>query len=170
MYNWRLRSLLPGDSGIKQTVYLMIHSINYAVFEGSVRRRAENVIANVMENDRTAEAAKLFDYVKAHFRYTRDPIGLEMIKSPEISDAEITSRGFFIGDCDDVSAYLAALLTSVGIPARLSIIAVKGKGGNYKHIYPEALLGGEWTAMECTAKQKPMGWEPPYDRKESFAV
>ena len=64
-----------------------------------------------------------------------------------------------MGDCDDQSALLGALLESIGIPTRF---VVAGYSGDYfEHVYLQAWLDSDgWVDMDAT-EPHPMGWSPP---------
>lgn len=156
-----------GDTGIMQTVDAIAGVIRYSIRQPQIRARAEQVIASCPERNEIAEATLLFEWVRDHLRYTLDIVGVETVKSPEVSDAEISERGRFLGDCDDATAYLAALLMAVGYNVQLVVIAPKGMSGTLSHIYLEALLRRSKVvlAMDATAKGYPMGWAAPSERK-----
>lgn len=163
--------LLPGDAGISQTVYKMREAVNFALREGSVRRLAESIVVDCRERDERQEVDCIFKWVTGHYRFLRDPRGLEFLKSPEVVAAEIGRLGFFQGDCDDVSAFLAAILKSVGFPVRIVIIVPVGKD-SFKHVYVEAWLTKDkvWVPLDGTARIKGAGWSAEADRYRTYDV
>jgi len=167
---FNLFGLLPGDAGITQTVALIKQAVNYGVHDPSIRNRAEQLVGSCLERDERAEIECIFNWTKNHFRYLRDPRGLEYVKSPEVSEAEIIKKGFFMEDCDGIVAYLAALLKSIGYPVRAVVISIPGKGPDFKHIYLEVYLSKEntWLALEGTGRGKPMGWSARNERRRSY--
>lgn len=172
MSPWNFFGLFGGDAGITQTVNVIRKAVDWALHEDSIRRRAEALVAGCPEKDSACEVAQIFTWSRTHFRYVRDPRGIEFIKSPEISDAEISRQGFFQGDCDDIVAYMAALFKSIGYPVRAVVIALPGKGDDYRHIYLEVYAPGvagasPWVALEGTAL-KPMGWQATGTRARRY--
>lgn len=183
-----LMGLLGGDNGISQTVGSIIKAVNYSLREPNqaIRQRAESILRlyRTPEGHSREEVKDLFDWVKNHFHYVKDPPGLEYIKSPEVSDSEIKINGAFMGDCDDVSAYLAALLKSIGYPVQLVVItAASANHNDFTHIFVRALvppsknyLGAEdaqkspWITLDGTAKGKPFGWQAPAKRERTYNV
>lgn len=166
---------LPGDNGIYQTVGKIKEAINFSLREPHqlVRKRVESLIRGFPDRDEATEIKTLAGFTKAHFHYLRDPHNLEYLKSPEVIDKEIDSYGEFIGDCDDASAYLAALLKSAGYPVRLSIISpASNTKGSFTHIYTEVYSTKlrRWIPLDMTAKSKPLGWQADANRKQSFDV
>ena len=108
-------------------------------------------------HDKRALALRVFEYVRYRMRYVNDPKGREMFTDIRVA----WNRG--IGDCDDYSAILAALLMAAGIPMRLRVIRGVYSDG-WSHIYPMAWLPGrgntpaDWRALDATVNH-PAGWE-----------
>lgn len=171
--SYQLSGLMPGDSGIAATLNKMVGAVNWSVQNYTIRRRAERVIASCRERDELCEVGNIFKYVLKHFRYVKDPRGLEMFKAADAVDTEINMFGEFQGDCDDVSVYLASLLTSIGYKCKFVVISIRGKGDDFRHVYPMVYLpkADRWMALEATARNFPMGWEaPPGSRRREFPI
>lgn len=169
---WNLFPLFGGDAGISQTVNAIKTAVAFAIRRPEIRHRAEMIVFGCAERDEFCEVTRIMKWVESHFRYVRDPVGLEMVKSPEVVDAEITAQDKFQGDCDDVTAYVAALLKSVGYNVRAVVIAVPGKGDEFRHIYPEVFLTKKraWLSLEMTAKQRPIGWSAEASRSRRYPI
>jgi transglutaminase-like putative cysteine protease len=60
-----------------------------------------------------------------------------------------------IGDCNEHSVLLTALLRASGIPARVCVGLVYTRGGFYYHAWTEGYLG-EWVSMDATLNQMPV--------------
>ncbi len=60
-----------------------------------------------------------------------------------------------IGDCNEHSVLLTALLRASGIPARVCVGLVYVRGGFYYHAWTEGYLG-EWVSMDATLNQMPV--------------
>ncbi len=88
-----------------------------------IRLRAEGLLRFVQERDEVQEIRALFNFVQDHFHYINDPYDIELVKAPDLADAEVEKTGFFMGDCDDASTYLAALLKSVGYSPYFAVAA-----------------------------------------------
>lgn len=171
--SFNVSGLFPGDMGITQTVNKLIFSVKFALANDPfVRQRAERIVASCQERDEQCEVASIFNWVLKHYRYLPDPTFLEQIKSPEVVNTEINMFGQFQGDCDDVSGYLAALLTAIGYRVMFVVIAIPGKGDQFRHIFPRVYLkrAKKWVALEATARSRPMGWEPPAARSKEYFV
>lgn len=176
----RLFSLLPlsfssGDARIFDTVSNIKKGVAFSLTEPKqrVRRRAEILMRGIPPSSEIDEIKTISNWVQSHFHYVKDPRGVEYFKSPEVSDDEITRTGQFIGDCDDASGYLAAMLKSVGYPVYLTIIAnPKNPKSNFTHIYVKAFMPKmeKWVALDMTARGKPFGWQAKSSRSQDFEV
>lgn len=167
--------LFGGDYGILQTVNRM-KGLVYRVMRlpaQPIRNRAESILRFVQERDDLEEVRALFYFVQDHFHYINDPFDIELIKSPEVSDAEITRTGFFMGDCDDASTYLAALLKSVGYSPSF-VVASPSDSDTFdlSHVYVSVGIPAYDLpiALDITARGKPFGWEVPAKRIQTYAV
>lgn len=170
--SWNLGSLLPGDAGISQTVSAIKQAVAFSLRQPEVRAQAESIVANEIERDERAEVEAIFRWVVEHFRYVKDPVGIELVKSPEISLREIHQSGQFQGDCDDVTALLAALLKAVGYTVRAVTISVPGKGHQFRHIYLKVYLpkARKWLSLEGTARKRPIGFEAANERFKTYPL
>lgn len=98
------------------------------------------------------ELVALHAFVRDKIRYVRDPVGVEMVQTPERT-LEVGT-----GDCDDKSTLLAALLESTGHPARFTVVAFNGNP--FSHVLVESKVGSNrWIPAE-TIIPKPLGWFP----------
>lgn len=97
------------------------------------------------------EIAALHSFVRDQIRYVRDPVGVELVSTPEATLAAGQ------GDCDDKSVLLAALLEATGHPARFTVVAFNGQP--FSHVLVETKSGSRWIPAE-TIIYKPLGWFP----------
>ncbi len=169
------RSLIGGDYGISQTVSTLIGLVNQALRdpEARIRLRAEQILGPVTEKDEMGEVGSIYDFVVSSLHYVDDPADIELLKNPLLIDNDITNTGSFMGDCDDASGYLAALLKSVGYPVQFVIVTPENAPGfDYRHIFCRVWLNHahQWLALDPTAKSYPMGWEVPNKKERVFPV
>lgn len=61
------------------------------------------------------------------------------------------------GDCTEHAVLLTALLRARRIPARVAtgLIYVEGRSGFVAHMWTEAMINGEWTALDAVSPKKP---------------
>ncbi len=171
----RYASLIGGDWGIYQTVATLRGLVHDALRDpnAAIRLRAESILAPVAEKDEEGEISAIYEYVVSVLHYVDDPADVELLKSPILIDQNVKDQGYFMGDCDDASGYLAALLKSVGYQTQFVIVTpVNAPGYDYRHIFvrvwkPKAQ---EWLALDPTAKAYPMGWEVPNKKERVYDV
>lgn len=168
-------SLFGGDWSIYQTVAALRSLINDALRDPSatIRLRAESILGPVSEKDEEGEIGAIYDYVVSVLHYIDDPADIELLKNPILIDKDVSEKGYFMGDCDDASGYLAALLKSVGYQVQLVIVTPdRAHGFDYRHIFVRVWQPreGAWLALDPTAKAFPMGWEVPNKRERAYNV
>lgn len=156
-----LAEIPDGSAGVMATLRIMRDMAREARRDYAIRRLAEEIIrdANVDEKDWANEARAIHNYVRDNIRYTFDINGIETVKTPQ---KLLESR---IGDCDDKSLLTAALLESIGHPARF--VAVGFEPGQLSHVFVETRIGNRWFASDTT-EPVDFGWTPP--RVENRAV
>lgn len=114
--------------------------------------------AGVRGHDYVGEVRALFMFVRDRVRYTRDPVGVELLQTPT---RVLRER---VGDCDDKSILLAALLRAVGHPARVAFRAIAANPffpGQFSHVYVIARVGQREIPLDPTPPKARMGWEYP---------
>lgn len=83
----------------------------------SVRRHTEQIINNVRPKDYTSEIIAIKNWWGNAMRYTRDPLHVEMLRTPErlIADAGV---GGLCGDCDEYSLAIGSACLTIGARAQ----------------------------------------------------
>lgn len=168
-------SLIGGDFGIYQTVGRIKGIVLQSLTDPAsrIRLRAESLLSASAERDSLGEIESIFYWVQNRLHYVNDPVDIELLKNPILIDDSITQTGYFMGDCDDVSGYLAALLKSVGYHVNLVIVSPEQAAGfSYRHIYVRVYVpkNGCWLGLDATAKGKPIGWEVPNKKEREYPV
>lgn len=163
-YQYKIKTIPDGLAGTRATVANMRTLVKAGTENPEIRRLATEIVKEVPEKNRAAEAAALLDYVKTAVRYTRDPVELELLTPPE----KLIQVGH--GDCDDMAILLASLLRAIGIKSRFALISTR-RSGPYQHIFVEAQTSRGWMALDPTVKEKPPGWSPPgYVRRMAVSI
>lgn len=148
-----LRSYSPGMRGVRQTLGVMRRLVNDGKIDPLIRSTATSIIYLAPEKDDGTEASKLLDFVQRHIRYVKDIHDIETL-----STAPKTLAGR-VGDCDDQTVLLAALLESVGYPTRF-VVASYGESTDPEHVYLQTLVDDEWLDADPT-ENFPLGVAPP---------
>lgn len=148
-----LSDLPPGEAGTRETLRLMRDAARTAVRSENqqVRELALSLTEDLPERDWAAQVRALHAFVRDNIRFTRDPYGVELVQTPE------KTLEYRQGDCDDKSTLLAALLDSIGHPARF--VAVGLAGEPFSHVLVETKIDANWVPLE-TILNVPMGWYP----------
>lgn len=118
----------------------------------AVRQKALDLVRYLPPKDWLGQVHALWEYVKDSIRYVRDIQGVETL-----TDAQQTMEQGQ-GDCDDKAILLAALLNSIGHPARF--VAVGFKPNDFVHVLVQTPIGTRWVWLETTEAVN-MGWRPP---------
>ena len=149
----RLTTVSDGVPGTVATLKEMRRFAREAVRDPKqkIRTLALDIVSGLPPRSRVLEVKNLHQFVRDEIRYVRDPVGLELVSTPART---LETRQ---GDCDDKSTLLAALLESIGHPARYKAIGLNG--GPFSHVYVETKLGESWVPLE-TIIDRPMGWYP----------
>lgn len=97
----------------------------------TTRTSAARIAADDEGPFRVEQVARIWSYVREHWRYVNDPRGDEYFaKASETIDNE------YIGDCDDFAIVLVSMVTAIGGNARL--VMMDGPQGG--HAYAEVCL------------------------------
>jgi transglutaminase-like putative cysteine protease len=145
-----------GHAGIEVTVWHMRRLARRALGRPEVVESAQRV-AGVGSECRQAQRIRA--YLAAKVRFTHDPLGVELIRTPLFMLREIDARGWVPGDCDDVAVLGAAFGMAVGIRARYVLIGLT-RGEPYEHVYTELLTDSGPVDLDTTRPaQMPPGVE-----------
>jgi hypothetical protein len=158
--------LLAGEAGTAQTVAHMRELVDQALRDPALIRFATDLVRGAPAYDDAAEAQAIYDWVRGHIRFTKDPVGKEKLYPP----AELLK--IRAGDCDDISMLLATLVMAVGYPARLVTVSANGSAPDqFSHVYIEAEVQGQWIPLDAARPEAIFGSEPPmYYRKRAWSL
>lgn len=155
-----------GDPGIEQTLRVMRRHALAASRSPVVIDWAQGIVRRLPERDTDAEAGAFLSWVRANFRYTRDPVDVELVKTPERSIREWLKHGIITGDCDDQATLIAAGMNIVGVQTRFITVAADGAHADFSHVlleYESPVRG--WVSMDPIVRGTGLGWFPPaYNR------
>lgn len=142
----------PGRAGAFQTVAKMRELVQHGQTVPFIVQSARNIVNFAPQHDFESEVLALFDFVQKSVRYVRDVLGVETLATPE------TTLRHLVGDCDDKSTLLAALLQAVGVPTRFVLAGYHG--ADFEHVYLQAFVGADWVSLDATTPE-PAGFEAP---------
>jgi len=155
-----------GYAGTRVTLEYIARLIKQGAKDFCVRQKAIDILVEkqVTPKDYLGEIRTLFEWVKSNIRYTRDIYKVELLHSAR---RMLELRA---GDCDDMTILLSAMLKAVGHPVRLVLVGFNPRKKKlFTHIYLEASYKGWWIPLDPTMN-RPMGWAPPADHRETIRV
>lgn len=145
-----------GYAGTQRTIEQIGGLIRAGAKDFYLRQKAIDILLEqrVRPKDYPGEIKTLFEWVRRHVRYTRDPFRVEVLHSAR---RMLELRA---GDCDDMTILLSAMLEAIGHPVRLVIVGPdQGRPHFFSHIYLEVFCRGRWIALDPTMPYPP-GWAP----------
>lgn len=171
---WQERELGPfPDQQVEQTVNIMRRNTRQDSECPEFRVWAAGVCGSGSAWEKVERA---FEHTKGVIRFQRDEeTGAElqdaMGKAVPADTIEVIVRpldvkryveqGKAVGDCDDFSSYLAALLRAQGIKtAFVTLAADQEAPGQYSHVYVAAYVEGERVSLDASHGPY-VGWEAP---------
>jgi transglutaminase-like putative cysteine protease len=149
-----LLGIPDGPEGIRATLEIMRRLVRDARKTRDVRELALSLTAPTGSGNGKnyfGEVQALTSYVRDQIRYVQDVNEVETISPP----SEVIRLG--AGDCDDKAILLAALLESIGHPARF--VALAFVPDLFEHVLVESKIGQTWMPLETT-EEVPPGWYP----------
>jgi hypothetical protein len=90
------------------------------------------------------------DWVRSVYRY-RDE-SEELLKDPSLAMDEVIQRGWFDGDCDDISMFYAALLRPIFPLVRFVAIRYKPENPEFTHVFTEFNFHGTYVRVDPTVQ------------------
>lgn len=156
---------LPGgDRGVAKTMQLVRSLVDCAIKNPYVNRAAIEILqrSGAAQYDQTAAARAVYDWVRRNIRYVQDPVGKETVRP---ADVILEVRA---GDCDDINGVLIpSLLGTIGITTRGVTIAAAPESDDFSHIYAEALLNGQWVALDAARPNVVFGQAPEFYKRRA---
>lgn len=146
-------SLKNGMTGIFQTVGIMRGMVNDYKKNLTIRHAAISASFLTPEKNQYAEIESVFNYVRDHIRYVKDIHNVETISTPD------KVLGSQVGDCDDQSTLLAAMLESIGYPTRF-VCAGYSSDDALEHVYVQVFTDYGWIDCDPTEHCN-IGYAPP---------
>jgi transglutaminase-like putative cysteine protease len=150
----RMGDIPSGRAGTKETLRLMRRIVLDSLKEPAqkVRELALSLVKDRPQRRSYPEVVALHQFVRDGIRYVKDPVPFELLQTPQ------KTLEYGQGDCDDKSILLAALLQSIGHPARF--VSVGFKGGPLSHVLVDTRIRDKWIPLETILDGKPPGWFP----------
>lgn len=168
--------LSNGVNGNYQTVDIMKDLARTRSIHPLIRRLAMNIIedARIPSHNYLDECKAIGEYAKNHIRYIKDPQGTEQLTDP-LTMVDMLKENRAMGDCDDISLFIATLLLAVGHQPYFVILRYYKTTGPFNHIYVcvyDKNLGQKEQrfVLDGIVKHKPLGYEINGKAKEEIKV
>lgn len=151
--------LPAGDAGVALTIGHMMRDIlgPEGAMHPTVRQWALAATRDCPDRDDRSQASAIYRAVKHNIRFRGEYS--ETVQTP------LVTLQLQAGDCDDHATLIAALLRSIGIPARLETVSTDSTQ-EFTHVF--ALAGMRhagrivaWLPMDTTVSGAFPGWRPP---------
>ncbi len=152
IYRDRIR-WIPIQAGRAGTVETLQHMRNLAVNAARVDRRFKDKGREfVSPGDFDFDLGGFDQWVRSVFTFR--PEGEELLKDPILAMDEIEQRGYFDGDCDDVSMFYAAILRPFYPIVRFVAIRYDPSNPEFTHVFVEVSRHGH-TFIKLDATVQP---------------
>lgn len=143
-----------GDEGTRQTLGRMKALVNRSLVLPVVRGTAVGIMRPVVPRDRVGQIEAVRGFLTERVQFLRDPVGIELLHSPDWLLREIQGRYYVTADCDDVAILGAALGKAAGLKARFVAVAFYDPVAPYSHVWTELFDGGQWRDLDVTRKSQ----------------
>lgn len=146
--------------GSPQTVNLIFKAALQSQNHYIIRQLVESICKNVRSKDYLSELLAICHFVCAKTRYMRDPLTIELVKAPWLVADAIIKGNIPQLDCDDITAFLAALLLAAGCKVRVLTVAFRHafyKGERqYSHVFVQAYepRSKTWVTLDPVAGEQ----------------
>lgn len=146
----RVVTLPEGDPGAVKTMREMGRLARAALLDPVVLETAAGVVRRLdPASPLLAQWKAIRAWLAAHWRFLRDPEGVELLRTPRYLVDRILANGTVQGDCDDAATLGAAIGLATGLPARFVAVAFPGKM-DLVHVYAELKTSLGWRDLDVT--------------------
>lgn len=156
-----------GDGASIATLHKMRSMVNNAIMLPIVVETAHSIVRGQRARDYHNMALAVRYWLAQNFRFVSDPVGVELVRTPDYLLRQFHTYGYMSGDCDDVAVLGAALGKAVGIPAKFVAIGFK-IGGSLAHVF--TLLLPRSAPIVSLDVTKPAGVVAQVRRRLEFPV
>lgn len=157
-----------GDAGTRATLARMRQLVNAARTNPLVRQTAQRVIEYCPMRDDFAQARAIRGFLEQRIRFCKDPLGVELLHTPEWMLREIGRRFYVLVDCDDAAILGAALAKAVGLAAHFEALAFFTQDAPFQHVY--ALIPTRRGPVELDVTKSAQSIPPVISRRLTIEV
>ncbi len=155
------REIGSGRAGTEETLAFLTRWKDFYSTLPIVREAALAIAGGQLDHQPEAQAAQLARFVKVSLVYQADPVGTELVQSPDRLLASIAERGMAPGDCDDHVLLFCVLAESLGIACSIAGVTTPG-ADRVNHVIAVCHFDGRDVDVDLCAK---LNWQPTYPEK-----
>ncbi len=123
-----------------------------------VVQTAQGVVRGVAEKSPGADVSAMLGFVRGQMRYTHDPRDTETIKAPWVLLEEASANGAWVGDCDDATTLLAALLGAVGYATQFAVVGTdSSRPREASHVFMQVHTPQGWVTLDPIVREFGVG-------------
>lgn len=171
----KTENLTRGYEGTKKTIDQMHKLVQRGKLDPTVQRIATWIRLQHPEDYRGSGeeiAGAIFDWVKEHGLFQRDPFQIEKIEDPVASMQPVleakkagtySGPALFAGDCDLYAIWVATLGGALGYQYAFETVKVDPqRPDEFSHVYTSLLINksGEWLPLDASTPDASPGWRP----------
>ena len=128
-----------------------------------IRRFTEKLLTQNTKTHTKSDLIELGKKLKYYIRYTQDYFNVETLKSPLGIIEDLSTYGYLIGDCDDITLFANMCLSSIGYNVGCKIIEQYGEGF-FSHIYSVVVLNNEILPFDLCSQKEVL--KEPLDKED----
>lgn len=141
-------------NGPADTVHTMIDQLRgpRGVQSSLVRSLKDHIVRELHPKDYLSEIIAVRNFAAEKVRYSNDALTVEQVQDPERIADQIVRFGKAVGDCDDITNFMACLTLQLGRETDLVTVGF-GAPNSFSHIFARALepRSGQWIIMDPVA-------------------
>lgn len=149
--------------GAPHTVELIKHAALESQEKQSVRLLAEEIASNLKSKDSVSEVLAGYYFLLQNARYMNDPRTVELVRAPYVVVEEMARGKKPSLDCDDMVAFLAALMLALGREVQIVTVAFRNAFFRGQRQYSHVFLRvkeprtSTWIVLDPVAAEKTTG-------------
>lgn len=159
-----------GDMGVWMALRNIRRYVRDAVADRLVIETAQSIVKGCAQRDDRCEALTLRKWLAKNFRFVRDPVRQETLRSPRAHLEQLKRDGVVSGDCDDAAVLGASLAAALGFEPYAVVTGYRRAGAPFQHIITMLPLDDnstEWLDLDVT---RPAGQAPAVTRSMSWKL
>lgn len=151
--------ILDDDAPAEVTLGRMRNKVLRTIRKSQYIIRAASRLAGATgTRSRRQQALVIAAAVSRRFQFVSDPVGVQLVRDPEVMLWEYAQGQPLIGNCVEAALLIATLCAAVGIPVRFTALAYDDVSQPYSHVIAEVQLeSGRWLPLDIT---RPYGAAP----------